>query len=208
LPWIAPLTISLRLFFLFFLRVFRQKQRIQSLSQEVITFVDVMCQLIDMVKRPLLLMEVGRTNHAGARSGQGYNYPHATATDAAPRLKEKPRSGSTLLPQAALSAAQQSALSSGLIPSSTLQSALFHSHHKPFVSTAVHTPVQGGAIYNVSEGLFYKKDLRDSHMAAQFFNVRRSTHEHTGEGVGRRNHTTVNAHCPLSSVAVSLCALL
>lgn len=185
----------------------RQKQRIQSLSQEVITFVDVMCQLIDMVKRPLLLMEVGRTNHAGARSGQGYNYPHATATDAAPRLKEKPRSGSTLLPQAALSAAQQSALSSGLIPSSTLQSALFHSHHKPFVSTAVHTPVQGGAIYNVSEGLFYKKDLRDSHMAAQFFNVRHSTHGAHGEGVRRCNHSSTNAHIPLFSVAVLLCVL-
>ena len=33
----------------------------------------------------------------------------------------------------------------------------------------MHTPVQGGAAYHVAEGLFYKKDLRESKMAPQFF---------------------------------------
>jgi len=174
-----------------------QKQRIQSLSQELITFPDIMCQLIDMVKRPLLLLDQANKPATSARGGSqgapGYNYPHSTSSEAGPpRLKAKEKHGSghyfPSLPHAALSsggiAAGSSSLSSSssslsssssALPSSssssTLQASTFHSHHRPFVSSAQHTPVQGGAVYNVSEGVFYKRDLRDSHMAAQFFNT-------------------------------------
>jgi hypothetical protein len=116
-------------------------------------------QMIDMVQKPLLLIEASKQKSQYTATGE-------------PRLKEKKASLSTggqgsssqggfVIPPAHLQHA--------LLPSPTLQPPLFHSHHKPFHSTATHTPVQGGAVYNVAEGLFYKKDLRESKMAAQFF---------------------------------------
>lgn len=147
-----------------------QRQRIQSLSQELITFPDIMCQMIDMVQKPLLLIEAAKQKSLYTATGE-------------PRLKEKKTStvaaaGSTPggqgsgsqggHPLGGVGSAPSSSLA-GVVPSPTLQPPLFHSHHKPFHSTATHTPVQGGAVYNVAEGLFYKKDLRESKMAAQFF---------------------------------------
>lgn len=163
-----------------------QKTRIQSLSQELITFPDIMCQMVDMVKKPLehlhssqaqqasgaqnhnnqqMLMMLGQSAQSSKRASLGgYSYPHSGPAEGLKlRLREKHGSlgGSQVhLPSSALAA-----------PSSTLTAPTFHSHHKPFQSTATHVPTQGGSSYNVSEGIFYKKDLRDSKMAAPFFNV-------------------------------------
>lgn len=145
-----------------------QKQRIQSLSQELITFPDIMCQMIDMVQKPALILQADAAAKKAA---------HANGTGEL-RLKEKKTScsGAAGAGISAFAAASSSshppsaAAAAAASHPSSLVAPTFHSHHKPFQSTSTHTPVQGGSVYNVSEGLFYKKDLRDSHMAGAFFN--------------------------------------
>ena len=123
------------------------------------------------VKAPLLLLDAANkpatTARGGSQGAPGYNYPHSTSSEA-PRLKAKEKQGGVAAPVSTVHAPA---------PSATLQASLFHSHHKPYQSTALHAPVQGGSVYSVSEGIFYKRDLRDSHMAAQFC----QSHTHTGE---------------------------
>lgn len=146
-----------------------QKHRIQNLSQELITFPDIMCQLIDMVQKPLLAMQQDAATNKGRELNQTGEL----------RLKEKKMSysggtGGNLfgpLGSGTLSSSQSSSPHAALLvaPSPTLQASTFHSHHKPFQSSATYTPTQGGSIYNVNEGLFYRKDLKESKMASQFF---------------------------------------
>ena len=160
----------------------QQRERIQSLSQELITFPDIMCQMVDMVKKPLEHLQQTQTQHnnnpqmmqaAQNKRLGGYSYPHLGPAEGL-KLKLREKHGGSLggsnlvLPPSAVAA-----------PSPTLTAPTFHSHHKPFQSTATHVPTQGGSSYNVSEGIFYKKDLRESKMAAPFFNVSEGAREHT-----------------------------
>jgi hypothetical protein len=65
--------------------------------------------------------------------------------------------------------------------------------------------VQGGAVYNVSEGVFYKRDLRDSHMAAQFFNVSNNTENGRYRDVSQAPEIFSNTELICSSFLFLLC---
>lgn len=120
-----------------------QKQRIQALSQEVITFPDILCQLIDGVKKPL-------------RTGQQNLNSISTRS---------PKAAKAVLSSATASAVTVLSTSPPALSLTTPASPVTPTRHYMRSTRAI------GVEEMESDGIFFKKDLRDSHMAPTFFNT-------------------------------------